>query len=144
MRRLVAAVAAYFAMGCYVAAPLTGARPVTGTRVAIGLTESGTTSMASQLGPGRVRLVGNVAAATDSSLVLAVRTVTDRRGIEETWTGEQVTVPTSAMATVAEQRVSVGRSVGLALAIAAVAALAGALASSGGSSSGPPVDGGAQ
>ena len=115
-----------------------------GTRVAITLTESGTTSMASQLGPGRVRLVGNVAAATDSSLILSLRTVTDRRGIDETWTGEQVTVPMSAVAAVAEQRVSVGRSVGLALVIAVAAAVAGKLVSSGGSGSAPPVDGGAQ
>jgi hypothetical protein len=144
MRRLLAATAAYFALGCYVAAPIAGARPAVGSRVAIDLTDSGTTVMASQLGPGQVRLVGNIVGATDSALVLAVRTVTNRRGIEETWTGEQVTVPSAVIATMGEQRVSVGRSVGLALAIAVAAALAGKLMSGGGSGSPPPTDGGVQ
>jgi hypothetical protein len=145
MRRLLSALVAFLALGCYVAAPLAGPQPANGTRVAITLTESGTTAMASQLGPARVRLVGDVAAATDSSLVLALRTVTNWRGIEETWMGEQVTVPRSAIESIGERHVSVGRSVGLTLAIVVAAVLVGKAIGSGGSGSTlPPPGGGVQ
>jgi len=144
MRRLLSALLACFAMGCYVAAPVAGPRPALGTRVAINLTDSGTTTMASQLGPSRGRLVGEVVATTDTSLVLAVRTVTNLRGIEETWTGEQVTVPNAAIGTIQAQRVSVGRSLGLVLAIVVAAVVAGKVITGSGSSGEPKPDPGTQ
>jgi len=119
MRRIITTAVTCFSLGCYVGTPLTNSRPVTGTRVELSLTDAGTVAMASQLGPSRVALAGEVAASSDSNLVLALRTVTDRRGIDEFWTGEQVTVPRAAIASINQRSVSRGRSVLLALAAVA-------------------------
>jgi hypothetical protein len=119
MRKIITTVVACFSLGCYVGTPLTSARPVAGSRVQLSLTDAGTVAMASQLGPSRVGLEGDIAAASDSSLVLALRTVTDRRGIDEFWAGEQVTVPRAAIASISQRNLSARRSA--LLAIAAVA-----------------------
>lgn len=117
----------FFSMGCWVSTPLTTPRPAVDSRVVITLTEAGTTVMAAQLGPGKVDLMGDVTALTDSALVLGLRSVTNRRGVEELWTGEQVTVPQSAIATVVARKVSVTRSVLLAAATLTGVVLVGAL-----------------
>ncbi len=135
MRRLLLAALAAFSLGCYVGAPLAAPRPAVGTRVQLTLTDAGTVAMASQLGPARVELMGDVAAVTDSSLVLALRTVTSRRGVDEIWTGEQVTVPQAAIATMSQRNVSVKRSVLLAIMGVATAMAIGLAIASGGTGS---------
>jgi hypothetical protein len=115
MQRILVAVITCFTLGCYAGTPLTNQRPAAGTRVQLSLTDAGTVVMASQLGPSRVALAGEIAATTDSSLILALRTVTDRRGIDELWTGEQVTVPRAAIANISQRNVSAPRSVLLAV-----------------------------
>ena len=129
MRRFITTFVTCFSLGCYVGTPLTSARPVSGTRVQLSLTDAGTVAMASQLGPSRVGLEGDIAATSDSSLVLALRTVTDRRGIDEFWTGEQVTVPRAAIASISQRNISGRRSALLAIAAVAFTISIGAVIS---------------
>jgi len=140
MRKLIATVACAFGLGCHVGAPLMTPRPAAGTRVQVTLTDAGSAAMAAQLGPSRVELVGDVTSTNDSSLVIAVRAVTNRRGIEELWVGEQATVPRSAIAAISTRTVSRGRSIVLALLTSAVIVALGAAIGNGGT--GPEPGGG--
>lgn len=135
VRRLLVAVLAAFSLGCYVGTPLAAPRPQVGTRVQLTLTDAGTVTMASQLGPARVELMGDVAAVSDSGLVLALRTVTNHRGVDEIWAGEQVSIPQSAIATMRQRTVSVKRSVLLAIVGVAAAMAIGLAIASGGTGS---------
>ena len=94
---------------CYTAVRIAGNEARTGRRVELDLTDAGTVEMARQVGPRIRTLTGDVTALTDNELVLALRAVSDVRGIETFWAGEQVTVPRASIGTVAERRLSRGR-----------------------------------
>lgn len=118
-RRAAIAVVAAFQLGCYTAVPITGEMARPGSRVQLDLSDGGASNMASQVGPRTRTLMGDVASINDRELVLAVRSVTDVRGIESYWAGEQVTVPRTDIAAVREQRLSKKKSALFAAAIAA-------------------------
>ena len=80
-----------------------------GRRVELDLTDAGRVQMAQQVGPRVRTLLGDVTALSDSQMVLALRAVSDVRGVETFWTGEQVTVPRASIGAVAERRLSRGR-----------------------------------
>jgi hypothetical protein len=105
-RRLLAAAVCAFDLGCYASVPISTDVARAGTQINVELTDTGISDVARQVGP-RIHLVtGDVVSATDGELVLAVRSVTDLRGIESPWAGEHVTVPRADVATVSERRLS--------------------------------------
>jgi hypothetical protein len=63
--------------------------------VRVELTEDGSQEIAKQVGPRGSILEGVVAAKSDSSIIFGVTALTRFNGVEETWHGERVTVPTS-------------------------------------------------
>ena len=63
--------------------------------VRVELTEGGSQEIAKQVGPRGSILEGVVAAKSDSSIIFGVTALTRFNGVEETWHGERVTVPTS-------------------------------------------------
>ena len=67
------------------------------TPVRVELTEEGSQEITKQVGPRGSMLEGVVTAKSDSALVFGVTALTRMNGVEETWHGEHVTVPTSAV-----------------------------------------------
>jgi hypothetical protein len=65
------------------------------TPVRVELTEEGAQEITKQVGPRGSMLEGVITAKAESSLVFGVAAVTRTNGVEETWRGERVTVPTS-------------------------------------------------
>lgn len=63
--------------------------------VRVELTEGGSQEIAKQVGARGSILEGVVAAKSDSSIIFGVTALTRINGVEETWHGERVTVPTS-------------------------------------------------
>lgn len=117
--------------GCYTAVPIAGSEARMGRRVAVDLTDAGAVEMARQVGPRARTLTGDVTALTEREMVLALRAVSDVRGIETFWGGEQVTVPRASIGTMAERRLSRGRtavfSVGMLAGLYAIARGVGAI-----------------
>lgn len=98
------------ASGCYVYAPVTGQAPA-GVPLRVTLTDAGTTALTAQVGP-RVTAIDGLVQDSDPTqpLVLSVTQTLTSDGAEHPWTGEQVTVPHSAIATLRERKLSPGRS----------------------------------
>jgi hypothetical protein len=65
------------------------------TPVRVELTEEGAQGLTKQVGPRGSTLEGIVTAKSDSAIVFGVTALTRTNGVEETWHGEHVTVPTS-------------------------------------------------
>ena len=65
--------------------------------VRVELTEAGSQEITRQVGPRGSTLEGIVRGRSDSALTFDVTTLTRSNGIEETWHGEHVTVPRSAV-----------------------------------------------
>jgi len=108
--------------------------------VRITLTDQGQLDLASRIGLRARQLEGTLQSMTDSSLALTVRKVSREGGIEDTYTGEQLSLSTRDFGTVERSKTSVSRSILAAGAILASAFLIakGAGDVSGGKSSGPP------
>ena len=75
--------------------------------VRVELTEQGSQEITSQVGPRGTMLEGIVAAKSDSALVFEVSALTRMNGVEETWHGEHVTVPTLAVSKIQRRKFSV-------------------------------------
>ena len=67
------------------------------TPVRVELTEQGSEEITKQVGPRGSMLEGVLTARSDSALVFDVTALTRTNGVEETWHGEQVTVPASVV-----------------------------------------------
>ena len=67
------------------------------TPVRVDLTEEGSQEITKQVGPRGIMLEGVVTAKSDSTLIFGVTALTRMNGVEESWHGEHVTVPTSAV-----------------------------------------------
>jgi hypothetical protein len=65
------------------------------TPVRVELTAEGSQGLTKQVGPRGSTLEGIVTAKSDSAIVFGVTALTRTNGVEETWHGEHVTVPTS-------------------------------------------------
>lgn len=91
-RRPVAVVLLLALGACHSLVPLERA-PVVDDEARVRLTELGAATMAPILGPGVTGVRGRIVSADSALMRLSVVAVTDRDGIENTWLGEQVTVP---------------------------------------------------
>jgi hypothetical protein len=117
-RPLVAGTCALLA-GCYIYEPASP-RPVVptvGTRVAAELTGVASDTLARYVGPGVATVRGDVLGASDSGVVLAVRSVVDRSGRDQSWEGEHVRLDWGALLGLEQRHFSVSRSVLLGLAL---------------------------
>jgi hypothetical protein len=75
---------------------------------------------AQMIGPGTESVEGSIVASDDSAYRLAVSSVKPLRGPRVRWSGEQVDVRRSYVATVSEKRLSRGRTAVFSIAVAFV------------------------
>lgn len=140
-RRALARLAPLLLAGCYTYRPLPTPVPAAGTRVQVALTDNGSDSLRSTIGPGIQRVGGDVIRADTGSVTLAVHEVENRRGERDDWLGESVVVPRRFIRDIEQRRMSVGGTglLGGAIAAGLVAATAavgsGVFDGGGGSSS---------
>lgn len=108
--------------------------------VRVTLTDQGQLDVASRIGLRARQLEGTLQGMTDSSISLSVRKVSREGGIEDNYTGEQLSLASRDFDAVEKSKTSVTRSVLMAAAIIVssfvIAKGAGDL--SGGKNSGPP------
>jgi hypothetical protein len=90
-------VSLFLLCGCYTYRNTAVGDAVIMAPVRVELTEAGSQEITRQVGPRGSTLEGIVSARSDSSLVFGVTALTRMNGVEETWHGEHVTVPTSAV-----------------------------------------------
>ena len=129
--------------GCYSLAPREGTAVQPGTRVVATLTDQGSEAVASQMGPRIAIVEGTVGTTSPTEWELFVISSEKRDGIGQSWNGERVMVPVSAMATVREKKVDQNRSILAAGALAGAAllvasAFGGIFGGGGGGDPGPP------
>ena len=112
--------------GCYTYRPLPALVPVAGMRVQVALTDDGSDSLSSRIGPGIQSVNGDVIRADTGSVTLAVREIENRRGERDDWLGESVVVPRRFVRDIQQRRMSVGGTglIGGAIAAGLVAATA--------------------
>jgi hypothetical protein len=94
--------------GCYAWQPVSLARPEPGARLDVLLSAEGTTMLADSLGGGVVEVEGEALGSDARLLRLAVRQVTDARGVSHDWRGETVLIPTSYVTGVSRRRFAPG------------------------------------
>jgi hypothetical protein len=98
-----------------------------GATARVTLTDRGSVELASALGPRGELLEGRVVESADSALTLSVSTVVRRNGVEESWTGERLSIPQRYVASTTMPRVSTWRSLllagGVVAGLAAIAAI---------------------
>jgi hypothetical protein len=94
--------------GCYTTRPLMGA-PDPGTQAVAILNDRGRVALGETLGANVDRVTGQVVSRSDTSFVLAVRSVRFFGGQSNEWTGERVTVPVQALRAVEARRFSRAR-----------------------------------
>jgi len=94
--------------GCYAYTPLR-ASPTPGSRVALELNDRGRVALGDSVGESADRIEGRVQVSSDSSYVLRVSSVRYTNGQTNAWTNEPLTVRADLVRTVAERRLSRGR-----------------------------------
>jgi len=107
------------------------------------LSDKGAVDLSQRIGPRARQLEGTLKQATDSSMVLSVRRVTREGGGEDTYDGQDISIPSQDIETAEASRTSVSRSILAAGGILASAFLVakGAGDISGGGSNRPPPGG---
>jgi hypothetical protein len=110
--------------GCYVYEPLATPEPRIGSSVSVELTDHGSLALAPSIGPGIEVLRGDVVDRQDTSVTLAVSSVTDHRGEVTSWNGERVRLQRSAVRHFNEKRFSRSRSALVGAAVVAGSILA--------------------
>ena len=140
-RRALARLAPLLLAGCYTYRPLPTPVPVAGMRVQVALTDNGSDSLSSRIGPGVALVDGEVMRADTASVTLAVREIENRRGERDDWLGESVVVPRRFIHDMEQRRMSVGGTglLGGAIAaglVAATAAIGSGVLEGGGNGSG--------
>jgi hypothetical protein len=95
---------------CHSYLPIEGA-PAPGRRVAIELTDAGTSELARYVGPRVGAIEGELVGASDSTLALSVIVTRQHNGIESFWNGEQVLVPRAYVSHLSERQLSPTRTV---------------------------------
>lgn len=103
-------VAAVLTVGCYTYTPVNPNAALSGQRTRVDLTEAGSFAVASFIGPYGRSLEGRITQKDDSGMVVSVTQLTRRSGVEETWRGESVRVPNSAVESVSLPKLSRVRS----------------------------------
>ena len=74
--------------------------------VRVELTENGSQEITKQVGPRSSSLEGVITEKSESTLVFGVTALTRTNGVEETWHGEHVTVPSSSVSRILLRRFS--------------------------------------
>jgi hypothetical protein len=131
---LAGAVACCLACQSYTAATVATVNP--GNDIRIALTDQGTTTLATALGPHAVGLDGTVVTRDSTGIRLTVQQVRREDGTSMLLHGEPLRIPADAVATLEIKHLDVIRSVLLAGAVATGAALAAN--SAGGATGGQP------
>jgi len=110
---------------CQVYTPVQVSPATTGKDVRVTLTQSGSAELASTLGAPADFLEGRLAEASDSMLVVRMKSLTRINGVEDSWNGESVRIPARDVSKVETSRVSSARSTILAVALIGGAIFAG-------------------
>ncbi len=119
--------------GCYDYAPLATPNPEPGTSLAVTLTDSGSSSLARYLGPDAFIVRGRYLGSDERGLLLSVTEVERRRGWQDSWSGEQVALPSGLIKSLDVRHFARGRSYLLAGAgVVGIVATEGAFALGGG------------
>jgi len=113
--------AAVLTVGCYTYTPISSSAVPANQKTRVNLTEEGSFAVARFIGPYGNSLDGRITQTDDSGFVMAVSQVTRRTGVEESWRGEPVRVPRSAVASVSMPKLSRTRSALVAGGVIAVA-----------------------
>ncbi len=115
VRSMLVAVVLCFTVGCYSYNPLTTPTPEPGTFLAVTLTDAGSDGLARYLGPAVFVVRGRYLGPSDQGgLLVSVSSVETKRGVEYSWAGETVTLPTDAVASLDVRRLAKSRSLLLA------------------------------
>jgi hypothetical protein len=107
--RTSALILAFVVAGCYSYQPLETPTPTSGTQVEAELTDAGSLQMANQIGPGVISVRGEVVESDSQAVLLALRSVMGRNEQETFWNGEQVRIPTTAVARLQQRRFATGK-----------------------------------
>jgi hypothetical protein len=94
---------------CYVYQPGGVATLPTGRPVRLTLTDAGTASLASELGPSVEAVGGKLIDNTADAYVVALSDSRKRNGTEIDWRGEQVSISKSLVASIQQRQFSRGR-----------------------------------
>jgi len=130
-------------LACYEYHAITMANAPVGHPVRLTLTDRGTVELAALIGPQITALDGQVVVPGDSVVRLRVSSVINRVGYTTTWSGEEVRVPSTYVASIERRSLNRRKSwVAGGLSVAAVAAIGGAFALIGGRSGGNSTGGG--
>lgn len=122
--------------GCYATVPVQSDRPVVGSDLVMRLNDTGTSQLASQVGPGVIKVQGKLLSLQGDTVTLAVSSTTRRDGDETFWKGERISAPKPYIALVEQKKLSTFRSAVVGASVVAVAFLIRSVAMGG--SSGPP------
>jgi len=128
---------------CTAYTPIRGIETAPGNNVRVRLSDKGAVDLVQSIGPRARQLEGTLKQVTDSFMVVSVRRVTREGGGEDTYDGQDISIPSQDIETAEASRTSVPRSILAAGGILASALLVakGAGDISGGGSSRPPTGG---
>ncbi len=128
---------------CTAYTPIHGIETAPGNNVRVRLSDKGAVDLVRSIGPRARQLEGTLKQVTDSFMVVSVRRVTREGGGEDTYDGQDISIPSQDIETAETSRTSVPRSILAAGGILASALLVakGAGDISGGSSNRPPPGG---
>ena len=145
MRAVLALMLAASTGGCYTYRAVEGAEPVPGHAVRLEVNAEGTDRLARHLGPRITQLEGRVAAVDADTLRFLVRVARTADLIESYFKDDTVSLPRTAITSIAERRLSAGQTVAVSgLLVAGAIGAASALSGDTGDATGPGTGGPAQ
>lgn len=109
--------------GCYSYMPVQSAPPPVNEKLAVTLSDQGRILLGDKLGANIDRVEGVLVSSDSSGVVMNVSGIKDLRGGTAVWTGEQVSIPSSAILGFRPRKLSKSRSLLLAGAIVATLAV---------------------
>lgn len=143
VRTALVSVSILAAASCTAYTPIHGIEGAPGNNVRVRLSDKGAADLTQRIGPRVRQLEGTLKQVTDSSMVVSVHRVTREGGAEDTYDGQDISIPSQDIETAEASRTSVPRSILAAGGILASAFLVakGAGDISGGGSNRPPPGG---
>jgi hypothetical protein len=116
---------------CYSYVRVPDAQSPAGSELRVTLADQSAGDLARFLGPRAASLEGRVVTGSDTALTLSVTSITRTTGVEETWPGDQVVIPRTAIAAAETRRFAATRSLLLTGAIIVAGVIVGAALKSG-------------
>ncbi|HVH68267.1 MAG TPA: hypothetical protein VM716_10400 [Gemmatimonadales bacterium] len=98
------------APACYNYTHLTTLDPRPGASVALTLTDAGSDSLTRYVGPNVLVVRGRYRNADEGGLLVSVTSVETREGLQNSWAGEAVRIPTAFVASCEVRQLAKGRS----------------------------------